>query len=598
MSRTYPVFIFIWCVLCSNIAISAIPLNFDNEKNTNLAGLWNYYPNHLIFDTKNKEKKLLKTFLQAQLPNSFSTISGQKNGLASFQQKFLLPQNAINKHIYIYVPYQYGAYQLYVDGLMIAEVGHVGDHIHHQTMMAPKLTSFFSQDNEVEITLQASSFNHIRGGLENPIFIGFSQPILQKFYRQVIPLSLMSGVLLMIGSFMLLFSLYRRQSHYFENPLLFLSLFILCLSLRTFFAVPFLYSLFTDISWLWGTRGEYLFTQFACLFFLLYIYLLPQKLVHRYIFYISSILILMNIGITLTQQPIIFQDFFFRSFAFSIIVFSNLIYSIYKIFKKKIPYSKLNAFAISLLCLTFLHDYLLGLKLIDSVEIAFYSSCIYFICVTFQLSFDYADKSHESERLNHKLLQLNKSLDNKVLERTETVNELNRKLELQVRTDALTGSFNRHALNHEIQKRYEQAHLQHHTLSFIMIDVDYFKNYNDYYGHLKGDDILKNLVHSVSKILPKNAFFARYGGEEFAIILSAVPLESVHAIANQCLLQVRRQMWEHANRPDHKSIVTISIGGAVMDCQHIYADLFELMKTADQQLYIAKEKRDCVVMKF
>lgn len=598
MSRTYTFLIFILCVLCSNLSMSAIPLDFDDKKNTNLDGLWDYYPNYLIFDAENKEKIPSNPVLQTELPNSFQAISGQKDGLASFQQNFLLPKNAINKHIYIYVPYQYGAYQLYVDGHMIAEVGRLGDYIHHQTMMAPKLVSFFSHDDEVEITLQASSFNHIRGGLENSIFIGFSQPILHKFYRQVIPLSLMSGVLLMIGSFMLLFSLYRRQGHYFENPLLFLSLFILCLSLRTFFAVPFLYSLFTDISWLWGTRGEYLFTEFACLFFLLYIYLLPQKLVHRYIFYISSVLILMNIGITLTQQPIIFQDFFFKSFAFSGIVFSNLLYSIYQIFNKKIPYSKSNAFAISLLCLTFLHDYLLGLKLIDSVEIAFYSSCIYFICVTFQLSFDYADKSHESERLNHKLLQLNKSLDNKVLERTETVNKLNQKLEMQVRTDALTGSFNRHALNLEIQKRYEQARLQHHTLSFFMIDVDYFKNYNDHYGHLKGDEILRNLVAAISKILPKNAFFARYGGEEFAVILSAIPLESVHAIANQCLLQVRRQMWEHINRPDYKSIVTISIGGAVMDCQHVYTDLLELMKTADQQLYIAKEKRDCVVIKF
>ncbi len=594
MSRTYTVFLFILCVLCNSIAMSAIPLDFDENNNANLEGLWNYYPDHLIFDLKNNNKSLPPSHSEVQLPSSFYTISGHKDGFASFQQKFILPENAIKKHIYIYVPYQYGAYELYVDGRMIAQVGEVGDHLQHKTMLAPKVTSFFSQNKEIEITLQASSFKHIRGGLENPVYIGFSHPILHKFYRQVIPLSLMSGILLMTGSFMLLFALYRRPSGYLKNPILFLSLFILCLSLRSFFAVPFLYSLFTNISWLWGTRAEYLLTEFACLFFILYLYLLPKNLIHRYIFNISIVLILCNILITFTQQPLIFQDFFFKGFAFSGVIFLNLLYSIYRIFKTRTPFSKLNAFAITLLCLTFLHDYLLGLKLIDSVEISFYSSCVYFICVTFQLSRDYANKSFESERLNHKLLQLNKSLDNKVLERTQTVNELNRKLELQVRTDALTGSFNRHALNHEIQKRYERARAQHHSLAFFMIDVDYFKNYNDYYGHLKGDDILKNLVQALNKILPKNAFFARYGGEEFAIILSGIPLENVHAVANQCLMQVRRQMWEHANRPDHKSIVTISIGAAVMDEQHVYSNLYDLMKIADQQLYQAKNHRDSV----
>lgn len=539
----------------------------------------------------------MKPHLEVQLPNSFYSISGHKDGFASFQQKFILPENAIKKHIYIYVPYQYGAYELYVDGRMIAEVGEVGDRAQHRTMMAPKLTSFFAQDKEIEITLQASSFKHIRGGLENPIFIGFSQPILHKFYRQVIPLSVMSGVLLMIGSFMLLFALYRRPMGYLKNPLLFLSLFILCFSLRSFFAVPFLYSLFTSISWLWGTRAEYLFTQFACLFFLFYLYLLPKRLIHRYVFYIASILILLNICITFTQQPLIFQDVFFKSFAFSGVMFLNLIYSIYRIFKTHTSFSKLNAFAISLLCLTFLHDYLLGLKLIDSVEIGFYSSCIYFICVTFQLSCDYANKSYQSECLNYKLLGLNKSLDKKVLERTQTVNELNQKLELQVRTDALTGSFNRHALNHEIQGRYEQVCMQQHTLAFFMIDVDYFKNYNDYYGHLKGDEILKNLVQTFNKILPKNVFFARYGGEEFAIILSEIPLKNVHAIANQCLMEVRQQRWEHANRPDHKTIVTVSIGAAVMDGQHMYSNVYDLMKMADHQLYIAKVDRDSACIK-
>ena len=595
MFRIRFIFLFTIILWWNNAAFAELSLKFDDQQNTTLSGEWNYYPDYLIMSEQNNNKSHEPK--RVNLPDSFLSLSGAVDGIASFQQKVILPQDAVGRTIYLYIPYQYGAYQLYVDQRLIARVGKVGQREDHETMMAPKLASFYAQDREIQVTLQVSSFNHIRGGLENPIYIGYTTPILHQFYRQLISLTLMSGILLMTGFFMLLFALYRRNQDYVSQPLLFLSLFILCFSTRSFFAVPFLYSLFTDLNWLWGTRIEYLLTEFACLFFLTYLYLLPKNLLHRYVFYVLSSVIVINIAVTITQPPLIFQDTFFKSFAFSLIMFINLIYAIFFIFRKKLPYSKLNAFAIFILCLTFLHDYLLGIKLIDSVEIAFYSSCIYFICVTLQLSRDYANKSLQSERLNRKLLQLNKSLDQKVFERTKTVEQLNKKLELQVRTDALTGSFNRHALNLEIQKRYDLACQQQHTLSFLMIDVDYFKNYNDYYGHLKGDEILSNLVAALSRILPKDAFLARYGGEEFAIILSVTPFESVRAIANQCLLQVRRQMWEHLNRLDEKSIVTVSIGGAVMDCQHTYSDLLELMKTADQQLYVAKKNRDSVSIK-
>lgn len=160
---------------------------------------------------------------------------------------------------------------MYVDDHLLIEVGQVGIHGQHQTMMAPKLASFFPSQREVTLTIQASSYHHIRGGLENSMFIGFNQPILDKFYDQVIPLSVISGVLLMIGCFMVFFAVFRSLKTQAGNLLLFLGLFILCLSLRSFFAVPFIYTLFTNISWVWGTRFEYLLTELATLFFLIYI---------------------------------------------------------------------------------------------------------------------------------------------------------------------------------------------------------------------------------------------------------------------------------------------------------------------------------------
>lgn len=115
-----------------------------------------------------------------------------------------------------------------------------------------------------------------------------------------------------------------------------------------------------------------------------------------------------------------------------------------------------------------------------------------FILVTLQLSRDYAIQSDNVILYNQQLIKLNRTLDQKVIERTRTVVELNNKLQLQVQLDALTGAFNRYALNNEIQKRFERATKEHKNFAFFMLDVDYFKKYNDGYGHLKGDDVLKS----------------------------------------------------------------------------------------------------------
>lgn len=129
-------------------------------------------------------------------------------------------------------------------------------------------------------------------------------------------------------------------------------------------------------------------------------------------------------------------------------------------------------------------------------------------------------------------------------------------------------------------------------LVFYMIDVDYFKKYNDYYGHLKGDEILKALVKTIDSILPVSGFLARYGGEEFAFLLSDLSMEQVQEFAEKLCRVICSLELEHADREDGKSYITISVGAAVMDLAHSYSSVDCLMKTADQQLYQAKIQRD------
>ena len=135
---------------------------------------------------------------------------------------------------------------------------------------------------------------------------------------------------------------------------------------------------------------------------------------------------------------------------------------------------------------TFIHDFLLMLNLVNSIHLSFISTSIYALLIMFQQARNYACDNLRIERLNQQLIHLKNSLHLKVQEHTEQLSLLNEKLEIQIITDALTEAYNRRALSEEIQRLYF-ATLQdkRHILVFAMLDVDYFKKYNDHYGHLK-----------------------------------------------------------------------------------------------------------------
>lgn len=592
------------CILAySTVCIADVrQLEFTPKKNTNLDGTWHYFPKHFINNPKEPHQVISNQSqeqyqaISVSLPNSFEQLIGQTSHHGSFIQTFRLPQAAIGEPVALFLPYQYGAYKLYIDDKLMLKVGVVGDEKQHVTEMAPRLLIFSVNPAEVTLRVDFSSYQHIRGGLENSIVIGYEEPVRRYFYLHVIPATWVSGMLVMISLFMALFAVYRLRHHQPIIPLLFLSLFILCFSLRSFFAVPFSYTLFTSIDWLLGTRIEYMLTGLISFFFLTYIRLALPHLLHKTIYIFLSCIIFANFLLILTQPPVVFQAFFFKTFAASILLFINMLYGVYKIFKYKNKFSKSNALAIGVVCLTFIHDYLLGLRLIDSVEIAFYTSCIYFIVVTLQLSRDYALQSEQAIAYNQELIRLNHTLDQQVAERTHTVIQLNEQLKIQLKLDGLTGAYNRFALNEMLQDYFSQPADKRAFIGFFMLDVDFFKNYNDYYGHLKGDEVLKKLVEVLRQQLPENGFLARYGGEEFTIILPNVSLLAAQAFAEQCLTAVRELNLQHQQRLDDKHVVTITIGGALMQPQQRYENADALIRCADLRLYQAKQQRDCAIV--
>jgi diguanylate cyclase (GGDEF)-like protein len=160
-------------------------------------------------------------------------------------------------------------------------------------------------------------------------------------------------------------------------------------------------------------------------------------------------------------------------------------------------------------------------------------------------------------------------------------------VEEQSHIDSLTGVFNHAYFLELVQEQAEQAIIEKSPLSLIMMDIDYFKQYNDAYGHLVGDKILTLLCKTIRRFIKNTDAIGRWGGEEFVISLPNANGPQATKVAER----IRESMnkLSISNR-DHKSIPvpTVSQGLAVLPDEA--DEIFRLIDLADQRLYVAKER--------
>lgn len=161
-------------------------------------------------------------------------------------------------------------------------------------------------------------------------------------------------------------------------------------------------------------------------------------------------------------------------------------------------------------------------------------------------------------------------------------------------TDGLTGLANRRSLDELLNIEFYRLKRSAEQLSLIMIDIDYFKKFNDKYGHLKGDDCLR-LVASTIKTVVERApdFAARYGGEEFLVVLPNTNTTGALLIAERIRSSVEALKIEHEDSSVNQ-YVTISLGVATVN-PSMLANPEQAIEFADKALYNAKSKgRNCV----
>jgi diguanylate cyclase (GGDEF)-like protein len=168
---------------------------------------------------------------------------------------------------------------------------------------------------------------------------------------------------------------------------------------------------------------------------------------------------------------------------------------------------------------------------------------------------------------------------------------LYREMRHSAHTDGLTGLYNRRYLHQELERELARSRRYGHPLSLIICDLDNFKKYNDQYGHLAGDDLLRELGDLMKSYIRKSDTAFRYGGEEFAVILPHTDQRSAVILSERLreAISARNFLIREKLQIGH---ITISIG--VASCPDDATEVDSLINTADMALYQAKTTKNRV----
>lgn len=198
------------------------------------------------------------------------------------------------------------------------------------------------------------------------------------------------------------------------------------------------------------------------------------------------------------------------------------------------------------------------------------------------------EKFHYQKEITKMEAEAREKLEVLVDRRTKELKISNLKLEKLSQTDGLTGLQNRRYFNEMLQCEWKRMQRSHGVLSIIMCDIDYFKKFNDHYGHVEGDSCLKRVARTIMDSVGREGdTAARYGGEEFVVLMADTNLAGAEIVARRILAAIHKENIPHSQSPF--SYVTMSFGVA-----EFYPSLDQqpedALREVDAMLYKAKEQ--------
>ena len=188
-----------------------------------------------------------------------------------------------------------------------------------------------------------------------------------------------------------------------------------------------------------------------------------------------------------------------------------------------------------------------------------------------------------------KIGQSGRATQEKLEEATDELESLKKEFEqakAAALVDFLTGIANRKAFDLAIRGSVAEAASDTEPLSLLLIDIDHFKRFNDEYGHIVGDEVLRLVARKIKENVRGRDFVARYGGEEFAVILPGTPILGAKTVAENIRVSFSEGKLKRVRTSEYLGTITISVGAAQNRAGESVEDLVD---RSDQALYFAKD---------
>jgi len=498
------------------------------------------------------------------------------------------------------------AYRAFVNGEYLSQGGRVGtDRTLSHPGYEPALIPLHQVSDEADLIIEVSNFHHRNGGLWEPVRFGPLR-VLQEEHEAALASSLfLLGTIFIMGIYHL--GIYSLQAR--GRAALYFGLFCLDIALRELVTGQvYILQLFPNINWQIIIRLEYFsFYMGIPLFFLILYTFFPRDLNRRVL---QAILIIGGIGAaTVLVLPVtIFSRTLLIYQLFTAAVALYAIYGLLKAFIRAEEGAAIVLIGFLAVILAFLNDVLYARNILPTGYLISLGVLIFIFSQAFLISLRVAraygiieTQSRELEKTNRafsqeietrkaaekEVLRHRNHLEELVRERTNELEEANQQLRELSLLDGLTKIANRRRLDEEMDREWRRMRREGRPLAFILCDIDYFKRYNDTYGHQEGDAALIKVATAIRQSVKRPGdLAARYGGEEFCLIAPETDLKGAMRLAEIVRKSIADLRLPH-RESDVSPFVTLSMGvsAGVPRDDDFPADLIE---RADQALYKAK----------
>lgn len=569
-----------------------------HDKNTliQLDGSWDFYWNQLLEPADFITNPTIQPTGTIYLPSNWHTTSVNgsylpRDGFATFR---LNVSNVEDDVLGLMIPIMYSNYILWIDDLPLAKSGQVGTN--EETSIAqknPKVVYFAPEDNKFTITMQISNYNNAAGGMWESIKLGGFDAIHNSYSKKIIIQSILLGVLLLSGIYHISLGLFRKSESYF----LYFGLFCLVAGFRYLLVGEvFLTKMFPAFDWEILMKLEYISLYSLVPLFGMIIYRLYPKESSKSFTLITIIIAFFYALLTVFTNAKFYYHFLSYFQIFMIIGVLYVLFVAAKSLRNKRDEALYLLIGLVLLMTSILFDIFGFILAYPELNLYPIGITIFIISFSIVLSKRLSSSLDLSVNLTKDLSRLNNELEAKVDQRTKQIQlsnikleELNDKLKDMALIDGLTGIPNRRRFDAYYQEEFDTCVREDKFLSLLFLDIDYFKDYNDYYGHQLGDECLKKLATALNSCITgiSEGIVARYGGEEFVYVLPNSNNVKAQHVAQELMERIEQLQILHVKSPVSK-YVTLSIGLITVK-PNSTTNRNNILKQADQALYHAKK---------